>query len=195
MFKSASNNGGIEAISSEDIISSVDNLNKFLLKASNDPDCDAKTKKNIQNAVLIGADAVSLFPNLKKDKTAEIVAEELLRSEQEVAGVDWKELSQYVKINSTDSQQMQWNVYQYIPSRVKNQGIEPSRNSMLGTGSNKDKWIYPQHPGRTGTKLLMAAALRIGILVVLETLEGCPTLGTKKVKKSRTISLKNTYNH
>ena len=76
----ADNCEGIETVSTEDLLSEVDQINSYLIKASNDPNCDKKLRQDIKQMVLIGADAVSLFPNLKKDQTAEVIAQEFLDS-------------------------------------------------------------------------------------------------------------------
>ena len=48
----ADNCGGIETVSTEDLLSEVDKLNDFLIKTSNDPNCDIKIKHEIQNMIL-----------------------------------------------------------------------------------------------------------------------------------------------
>ena len=53
--------------------------------------------------------------------------------------------------------------------RKKAQGITPGMNSMLGAGGSEKQWEYAPEPGRLGTRLLMAAAIRIGVLTVFET--------------------------
>ena len=52
--------------------------------------------------------------------------------------------------------------------RKKAQGITPGMNSMLGAGGSEKQWEYAPEPGRLGTRLLMAAAIRIGVLAVFE---------------------------
>ena len=165
----AENNGGVEAISSEDMLSSIDRLNRYIEDISNDPKCDPNTKRSIQETVLVGADAVALYPELKKDRTAEIVAEVFLRTDVDIDGVNWKELSVYVSMNSNAKQQKAWKVYQHIPKRKKAQRVTPGMNSMLGAGGSEKQWEYAPEPGKLGTKLLMAAATRIRVLPVFET--------------------------
>ena len=127
------------------------------------------------NMILLGADAVSLYPKLRKDQSAKIVASEFLKSDLEVTGTDWKEISRYVKMNSTRRQQIDWNVTQYLPVRAKSSGVEPGMSSMSGTVpdhgrcTEEQQWIYPDNPGKLGTKLLLAAALQIVINVLFET--------------------------
>ena len=43
-------------------------------------------------------------------------------------------------------------------------------SSMAGPKpASTDQWIYPDEPGKLGEKLLMAAALSLGIFVMFET--------------------------
>ena len=74
----ADRRGGIEVVSSEEFLGEIYKVNHFLCKASFDPECSPKLKKELQSMVLIGADAVSLYPKLRKEQTASIIAEEYL---------------------------------------------------------------------------------------------------------------------
>ena len=134
----ANNNGGVKAMSSEDMLASIDRLNDHLIKVSNGPNCDPATKKSILNAVLVGA--VALFRSLKKDKTSEVVESEFLKAEVEYEGINWMELSVCVEINTTKSEQIKWNVKQYLPRRRKNNGIPPGMHSMLSAEDSSEQW-------------------------------------------------------
>ena len=130
-----------------------------------------KTRKEVSDMLLIGADAVSLYPNLRKKETAEIVADEYLKCDLEVSGLKWKEMARYVILNSTEDEQKRWNVKQYMPVRKHKTGTRPSMTSMEGAKPvNENQWQFTEvEPGRSGEKLLLAACLRIGITVLFET--------------------------
>ena len=92
----------------------------------NNKDADPKTKRQIMNLVLVGAVATALFPNLTKDKTAEVVALELIASGLTVEGLDWQEMGVYNALNNTQEQQKRWKVSQYIRRRAPTPGTYPT---------------------------------------------------------------------
>ena len=151
------------------MLSEVDRVNSLLLEASKT--ADDKVKREVNNLVLIGADATALFPGLRKEHTADIVASEYLRSGLEVEGLDWQEMAVYVAINSSEQQQVKWGVRQFIPKKASNQGIYPTMASMLGPHkASSDQWTFSWvKPGDYGMRLLLAACLRIAIKLVFET--------------------------
>ena len=53
---------------------------------------DAKTQKEIRDLLLVGTDAIALYPNLRREESANIVASEFLRSELKVK-TEWKEVA------------------------------------------------------------------------------------------------------
>ena len=55
---------------------------------------------------------------LIKEKTADIVASEFLRSGLEFEGLDWKEMAVYLAVNTMEKQQVDWKVKQFIPVRA-----------------------------------------------------------------------------
>ena len=72
----ANSSGGIEVCSSEEMLSEIDSVNKYLLETSKQ--CDHKTRLKINNLLLIGADAIALYPSLRKEQTADVVCEEFM---------------------------------------------------------------------------------------------------------------------
>ena len=113
----ANNCGVVDVVSLEEMLAEVDSVNRYLLEARKD--CDSKLKKDKESLLLIGADMISLYPNLRKEQTAAIVAEKLIESNLEISGLDWKDLSRYVFLYTSDKQQMRFRVRLYTPRSEK----------------------------------------------------------------------------
>ena len=59
------------------------------------------------------------------------------------------------------SEQIKWNVRQYLPSRAKNGGTHPTVSSMGAPKPKEDQWTFRANkPAEIGDKLLMAAERR-----------------------------------
>ena len=76
--------GSIEVGSTEDLLHEVDKLNAWWKEHHLDED--------LEDVMTLGCDAVSLFPNLKKEETAQELFQEMVDSKVKVEGVSWKEM-------------------------------------------------------------------------------------------------------
>ena len=81
-------------------------------------DCDKK------NLILIGADAVGLFPSMDTTETARIVREEFINGDLKLE-CDWKELSKYISMNRTESEIRREGLGRIMASRLHTKGPRP----------------------------------------------------------------------
>ena len=81
-----------------------------------------------------------------------IVVKEYLDSDQQVEGMDWRQMAEYIAENSTKHEQIDWKVEKYIPSRACSSGTFPTIASMGGPKPASSKqWTFPWvKPGRLG---------------------------------------------
>ena len=117
----AENIGANEVCSSEDLLNTIDQVNKKLEALKN--------TKESEEIVLLAADAEALYPSLKRDTCAKICAEEIQNSSLDFQDINWKEMTRYLYLNMTESVQKQWKVDRWIPRR--DTGGEPSKLTML----------------------------------------------------------------
>ena len=94
-----------EVTSSEDMLANIDKLNKEF----RDP-----RVQNLDDIVLIGADAEQLYPSLQKEISARICAGELMRSDLEYQDLKWKEMGRYRFLTMSEGEQIEWKVDKWI---------------------------------------------------------------------------------
>ena len=142
--------GVIETTSSEEMLHRIDRMNGEwenmggYAKGAN----ELGRLKWAINIVILGADAESLYPNLQKETSARVCAQEVLESEVEVTDLDWKEMGRYLFLNMSKEQHVEWDVQQWIPEKDK--GGKESKLTMnseqiLGPNPPKaDEWTFTE---------------------------------------------------
>ena len=147
--------GSIEACSTEDFLNKVDQLNESWKKNIN--------SNNLTDAMILGSDAESLYPSLKKEETAAQVYKEVVNSKVEFQDIQWKEAARYLAINCEPWQHKHYKVQQYIPRRVNRKGVEPgmtSRDVMDPKVDADSQWTFRNiNPSPKECKILLAACL------------------------------------
>ena len=157
----------VKAQSSEDMLSSFDKLNaKLKAKLSQS---GSQQSSQLQNLILLGADAVALFPILNKHISAKVVAEEILNCDIELDGISWREMCRYNALNMTDDEQKARYIKYFIPTRYTISGNVSSQltiRSCQVMGPHEPsptEWIYSvESPNKTEIKMLLSACTEIG---------------------------------
>ena len=126
--------------------------------------------------VLIGADAEALYPNLQKEISARLCAEEIISTDIDYQYLDWKEMCRYLYLNMTEEQHREWKVIHWIPVRLTESGDTESKLTMhskqvLGPHPPKEKeWIFrDDEPTNNEKKMLLAACMYIVIKLIFST--------------------------
>ena len=157
--------GGIEVGSTEDLLHEVDQLNKWWM--------ENKIGEDLGDVMILGCDAVSLFPNLKKEETARELFKEVVSSQVEVKGVSWKEMSRYIAINSTVEEQEEWQVADYVAKRRHTKGPVPGMTSKDVMREEKDcglQWrLVSEEPGDETKRRMLGACLAIAVKYVFSS--------------------------
>ena len=164
----------LEVISTEDLKSRIVAHNK-----------EAETVDKDIKTVLIGCDAVALFPSLPAAESGRIVREAtkkiVKQSNLQLKGMDFRELAKYIRMNMSDVEIISRKLSKIVPVRRFKKGQMPSMTGKEATkrkdpekenpeeeeednNSNKERFI---HPEREATKdeeiLLFATALEIAV--------------------------------
>ena len=100
------------------MISDIERFNELVLKGV--------IKES--DLVMVGGDVVSLFPSLDPEVTAQEVRKEFEQSELEVE-VNWKEVSKYVAMNSSETQIKESGLERVIATRKYSRGRRPGITS------------------------------------------------------------------
>ena len=122
-----------------------------------------------EEVILLGADAVALYPSLDKVVTAEEVRKEVTESRVKWEGVNWGEVGKYVTLNTNKGERRQMGVDELVPTRRFSKGPTPQitgedAKSKHGTGGDAEaKWIFLKKPfsDREQAKL-MGALIKVG---------------------------------
>ena len=90
-----------EVTSSEDMLATIDKLNKEFRNTE---------VQDLDDLVLIGADAEQLYPSLQKEISAKISAEELMKSDLTYQYLKWKEMARYLFLTMNEREHSDWKV-------------------------------------------------------------------------------------
>ena len=77
------------------------------------------------NAFLFGADAISLYPSLDKEITAEAIRREVVESEIKWEEVNWGEAGKYARINTAPGERRNMEVDGLVPRRRHTKAPDP----------------------------------------------------------------------
>ena len=151
--------GDFEVISTEDVRARIDEYNTGT--SNHLPDRDLR--------MILGADAVSLFPSLDTKQVSKIVAQEFLKSNLRVEGIDCKELGKYVGMNWSPTQILLAGLRRVVPVRKFKMGPRPGLGSKEAQGDSlkeeeESKWVFGTlEPTEDEERKLIAATLEISI--------------------------------
>ena len=51
---------------------------------------------------MLGCDTVALFPSMKYEESAEVIRQEVVNSNIEFKGVDWKQAARYLRMTTAE---------------------------------------------------------------------------------------------
>ena len=133
-------------------------------------ECGRGVSKEDRILVLVGMDAVSLFPSMTSKTTARIVREKIEKSEMKMDGFCWKKAMAYIRMNKHLTSKISKNLKKYWPIRKSNKGTEPGMSSegMKGrAGTEKKQWIFTSRkPTEDEVKEMVGVVAEIGIRVL-----------------------------
>ena len=119
-----------EVISTEDLISKVDDLNKRIL------DCDIDSDK-----IMVGSlDVKALYSSIDTKKASRICKERITKSPLTVEGIDYKWAGIYLAITMTPLEKAEAKVQGILPRRTFKGGTPPS----VKTDQQENKWWFPK---------------------------------------------------
>ena len=126
----------IEVISTEDLLSRVNDYNEKYAEKAND-------------AVLTGCDAVQLFPSLKAAESGKAVREATIKIMKKtgfiVDGLDYREMRKYIRMNLSDQEISERRLMRVIPVRKFQRGRMPGMTgseALKKVEEDEDKFIY-----------------------------------------------------
>ena len=156
-----------EVISSEDLLSRVENFNKKLeeLRLEKGTDWDWR-----QDFMLIGSDVVSLFPSLSAEKTAEAVRNQILKSKMTWQNIDYDWIRLYLHLNEKLVDNID-KIKHLLPCKKKNRrGVESGMHSRecmkrhLLLNSESSCWTWPKvELKESDKKELLATTISVAI--------------------------------
>ena len=111
--------GKIEVISAEDMLNKIDRLNKLIEVQEKEKQEGIEVKEMIDlgEAILTGADAVSLYPSLLKYATAATVGEEAVKTKVKWSNINYKEGARYLAINCEPWEIKKMGLTRIVPRR------------------------------------------------------------------------------
>ena len=122
--------------------------------------------------VLVGMDAVALFPSMSGKETGKIVRKRIKDSSVRIEGFNWRKAAVYIRINrgKLSKSGTEREVFKFLPFRKSNRGVQPKMGSTgmkAEIGSEKIQWIFPnKNPSDTIKKEMMGIVAEIAILVL-----------------------------
>ena len=96
--------------------------------------------------VVIGSDAVSLFPSLTKQDSADEVAQSVMESDLKWEGVNWKEAVRFLVLGRDEPWCRSSKLRRVLPWRRSKKGTRPGLTGVgpLGPDANDEKqWKFP----------------------------------------------------
>ena len=160
-------NDPLEVISSEDLLSRVENFNSWASKQN----YDWRDKY-----MLIGSDVTALFPSLSKERTAAAVYRQAKKTNLKWSNIDEKWLTLYVHLNRHLSSNIDEISHLLPKKRPHKRGREPGMSSFVCMQRHleddyfvngriiQNSWIWPDvKPTKDELKILMAIMLEISV--------------------------------
>ena len=128
----------IEVISTEDMLSRIDQYNENIANTIQD------------DVVLIGCDAVQLFPSLRAEESGRAVREATMniikRTKFTIEGLDYKEIAKYIRMNLTDQEISVRRLSRVVPVRKYNRGRMPGMTgdeALKKVEEHEERFLHP----------------------------------------------------
>ena len=101
--------------------------------------------------VIIGTDAVSLYPSMTKQESADEVAEAVLESSLKWEGVNWKEATRFLVLGRDETWCRGSKLWRVLPRRKHKKGVRPGLTGVGPLGAEPDD--ENQYEFRSGLEL------------------------------------------
>ena len=115
--------------------------------------------------VIVGADVVSLYPNLNVDQVVKRIEEEVIRTDMKFEEVDYVEATRYLVLNWTVEQSRNSRLRRVLPWRRGKRGTKPG---IIGAGprgaarGDQEQWEFPHIKLEEWEKKeILAAVIRV----------------------------------
>ena len=124
--------------------------------------------------VIIGSDAVSLYPNLTKQESADEVAEAIMETDMEWKGVNWKEATRFLVLGRSEAWCRSSKLWKVLPRRKFKHGTRPGLTGAGPMGAACDdeiQWEFrgEVHLSKKEKKTVMAEVLRLAVELMFST--------------------------
>ena len=124
--------------------------------------------------VIIGSDAVSLYPSMTKRESADEVANAVLESNIKWEGVNWKEATRFLVLGRDETWCRGSKLWRVLPRRKYNHGCKPGLTGAGPMGANPDdenQWQFKRDMNLTELerKIIMAEVLRLAVEIMFDT--------------------------
>ena len=124
--------------------------------------------------VVIGSDAVSLFPSMAKLESADEVAEAVLESSMKWDNINWKEATRFLVLGRDEAWCRSSGLYRVLPWRKHKQGSRPGLTGQGPMGAEADdekQWEFRRGAILTNSdkKKVMAEVLRLCVELMYST--------------------------
>ena len=150
--------------STEDILAEIQELNEK----------DSASIGQNEKLVVGSLDVKALYPSIDVNFAAEVVAEELYRSDVKISeeSVDIEELGLYIVLNEDERELDRIGLREHCPTRISSRGRKPNVTGQANSSREKRSkiWRPPKNPNpdERVLKRMLCKALTIGIKKVME---------------------------
>ena len=124
--------------------------------------------------VIIGSDAVSLYPSMTKVESADEVASAVLESSIKWEGINWKEATRFLVLGRDETWCRGSKLWRVLPRRKFDHGTKPGLTGAGPMGANTDdenQWQFRKDVYLTeqDRKHIMAEVLRLAVEIMFDT--------------------------
>ena len=131
MFQADSD--GVEVISTEDLLSKVEDLNTQIREGSIE-----------DTSLMIGSlDVEALYPSIDARKAGQIVRDRITESDLKVDGVDWRWVLIYLGLTMTPHDKVDQKLTGTLPRRICKAGKKPGKRPTILTANldqHEERW-------------------------------------------------------
>ena len=141
----------------------------------NSKDVDKKwVQDRNQKMVIIGSDAVSLYPSLTKQESADEVANAVLESGIKFEGVNWKEATRFLVLGRDETWCRSSKLWRVLPRRKFKHGTRPGLTGAGPLGAdvdNENPWEFMSGARLTeqDKRVCMAEVMRLAVEIMFST--------------------------
>ena len=119
---------------SKSFLARVERVNKTLVKTVLISD----DSKMVEQLMILGTDAVALYPSLDKHETGRVVREHCEKTSLKFVGLNWKELARYLAITLSPEEIELSALKKFIPTSTKTGGTRPGITNKFVLGPGED---------------------------------------------------------